>query len=145
MALYTLPRTHCPLHIVLHTLPLTQGPSLVALYTLPSAKSPLHHGTTSTPRITICSCACQATLPCPTGYPFDVPEAGAGIFTYAALAYHLPLMIAFSVKQHIDFVWGGCMLFSRTDMTEDTYGIMQVCALCHGTRDVILYINCPHL
>ena len=102
---------------------------------LPFTQAGVHRGTMSTPRFAACSCACQATLPCPAGYPFDVPEVGAGVFTCAALAYHLPLMIAFSVKQRINFVWGGCMLFSRTDMTGDTYGIMQVCGLHHKTNE----------
>lgn len=33
-----------------------------------------------------------------TGYPFDVPPHGASLATYCTLAYHLPLLIAFSVS-----------------------------------------------
>lgn len=62
------------------------------------------------------------------GYPFDIPDPGASIWTYAALSYHLPLMIAFSISQHISFVWGGCMLFRHVALTDNTYGILQVCA-----------------
>lgn len=35
-------------------------------------------------------------------------------------------MIAFSIRQCISFVWGGCMLFRRADLVDDTYGILQV-------------------
>ena len=45
---------------------------------------------------------------------------------YAALVYHLPLLIAFSVSQATSFVWGGCMMFPLEAMLNDTYGIMQV-------------------
>jgi len=60
------------------------------------------------------------------GYPFDIPNPGAGVLSYAALVYHLPLLIAFSVSQNTSFVWGGCMLFPAVHMVNDTYGIMQV-------------------
>ncbi len=48
------------------------------------------------------------------------------MLSYAALVYHLPLLIAFSVSQNTSFVWGGCMLFPAAHMVNDTYGIMQV-------------------
>lgn len=38
-------------------------------------------------------------MPAPgAGYPFDVPAAGADLLSYAALSYHLPLIVPFSVK-----------------------------------------------
>ena len=46
--------------------------------------------------------------------------------SYAALVYHLPLLIGFSFSQRAKFVWGGCMLFPLPAMVNDTYGIMQV-------------------
>ena len=61
---------------------------------------------------------------CP-GYPFDIPEAGAGLLTYCALVYHLPLVIAFSVRQRVSFVWGGCMLLPRADLAGGKAGIMR--------------------
>lgn len=33
------------------------------------------------------------------GYPFDVPPPGACLATYCTLVYHVPLLIAFSIKQ----------------------------------------------
>ena len=36
----------------------------------------------------------------PAGYPFDVPAEGAGLLSYCALSYHLPLVVPFSVKVH---------------------------------------------
>jgi len=67
-----------------------------------------------------------------TGYPFDVPPPGnpASLFSYAALAYHLPLLIAFSLKERTHFVWGGCMLFRGEDLRGDKLGIMA--AWQHG-------------
>jgi hypothetical protein len=38
----------------------------------------------------------------------------------------LPLLIAFSLKQRTQFVWGGFMLFPLSGMLDDKYGIMQV-------------------
>ncbi|EIE26447.1 hypothetical protein COCSUDRAFT_58985 [Coccomyxa subellipsoidea C-169] len=60
-----------------------------------------------------------------TGYPFDVPEAGASLLTYCCLVYHLPLVIAFSVRQRTSFVWGGCMLLPLADLRSDANGIMH--------------------
>lgn len=60
-----------------------------------------------------------------TGYPFDVPEAGASLLTYCCLVYHLPLVIAFSVRQRTSFVWGGCMLLPLADLHSDARGIMS--------------------
>ena len=35
---------------------------------------------------------------CAAGYPFDIPPLGAGLLTHCMLAYHLPLLIAFSTR-----------------------------------------------
>ncbi|CAK0746217.1 hypothetical protein CVIRNUC_001675 [Coccomyxa viridis] len=59
-----------------------------------------------------------------TGYPFDIPEKDAGIFTYSCLAYHLPLSVAFAVRQRTMFVWGGCMLLRLHDLRNDRHGIL---------------------
>ncbi|GAB4823475.1 hypothetical protein N2152v2_010521 [Parachlorella kessleri] len=65
-----------------------------------------------------------------TGYPFDVPPEGANLLTYCVMSYHLPLVIAFSVRQvpppqRIEFVWGGCQLFRLASMQEDTHGLLK--------------------
>ncbi|BDA40970.1 hypothetical protein COCOBI_01-6250 [Coccomyxa sp. Obi] len=60
-----------------------------------------------------------------TGYPFDVPEVGASLLTYCCLVYHLPLVIAFSVRQCTSFVWGGCMLLPLADLRSDAHGIIH--------------------
>lgn len=60
------------------------------------------------------------------GYPFDVPPPGAGLLTYAVLSYHLPLVIAFSLRQRTSFVWGGCMLFRTADLRADSQGLLKV-------------------
>jgi hypothetical protein len=44
----------------------------------------------------------------------------SSIWTYCAMAYHLPLVIAFSIKQRTHFVWGGCMLFRLIDLLQGT-------------------------
>lgn len=33
------------------------------------------------------------------GYPFDIPPRGSALTTYCTLVYHIPLLIAFSIKQ----------------------------------------------
>ena len=53
--------------------------------------------------------ACSLCL----GYPFDVPPPGANLLAYCALSYHLPLLVAFSVRQRIDFVWYVCWEVGR--------------------------------
>ena len=65
-------------------------------------------------------------VPCDAGYPFDIPLHDSSLLTYAALSYHLPLLIAFSLKHKTQFVWGGYMLFPLQAMLEDRHGIMQV-------------------
>ncbi|CAL5219139.1 g915 [Coccomyxa viridis] len=59
-----------------------------------------------------------------TGYPFDIPGRNASIATYCCLAYHLPLSIAFAVREHTTFVWGGCMLLPLAALRSDRYGIL---------------------
>ena len=60
----------------------------------------------------------------PAGYPFDIPGRNASIFTYCCLAYHLPLSIAFALREHTNFVWGGCMLLPLSDLRSDRIGIL---------------------
>jgi hypothetical protein len=64
------------------------------------------------------------------GYPFDVPAGDAGLLSYAALSYHLPLIVPFSVKERIEFVWGGCMLFRTAEMRHDSRGVLRVRPWC---------------
>lgn len=45
-----------------------------------------------------------------TGYPFEVPPAAASLPALCLLAYHLPLIVAFSHGAVTRNVWGGCML-----------------------------------
>ena len=60
------------------------------------------------------------------GYPFDVPAPGSSLLTYCVLAYHLPLLVAFSTRQRIQFVWGGCMVLPLGPLRDDRYGIVKV-------------------
>ena len=60
------------------------------------------------------------------GYPLDIPPPGSDLLTYCVLCYHLPLLIAFSLRQQTDFVWGGFMLLPLHEMLADKYGIMKV-------------------
>lgn len=60
------------------------------------------------------------------GYPFDMPVSGSNVLTYAALSYHLPLLIAFSLQEETHFVWGGFMLVPLHEMLHDQYDIMKV-------------------
>lgn len=77
-----------------------------------------------------------------TGYPFDIPNPGGGLLSYAALVYHLPLLIAFSLSQNTSFVWGGCMLFPADHMVNDTYGIMQAWSDGGYSDDLIVAAKC---
>jgi hypothetical protein len=61
-----------------------------------------------------------------TGYPFDVPEPGAGLLSYCVLAYHLPLIIVFSLGRRALNVWGGCMLLRAEAFRSDRLGFLQV-------------------
>ena len=76
------------------------------------------------------------------GYPFDIPDPRGGILSYAALVYHLPLLIAFSVRQSTSFVWGGCMLFPLKSMAHDSYGIMQAWREGGYSDDLIVAAKC---
>jgi hypothetical protein len=61
-----------------------------------------------------------------TGYPFDVPRhRNASIFAYAVLSFHLLCIIPFSFPR-VSNVWGGCMLYRRSDLQEDRQGLVQV-------------------
>lgn len=89
-----------------------------------------------------------------TGYPFDVPPVGrCSLAAYCVLVYHLPLLIAFSIRcdhacyrdcivyivcvahrllythtrEHHRFIWGGCMLMPLADLRDgDRYGFVKV-------------------
>lgn len=71
-------------------------------------------------------CSCDLAECIFVGYPFDIPGEDSNMLTYAALGYHLPLLIAFSLQQKTHFVWGGFMLFKLKDLLLDQHSIMQV-------------------
>ncbi|KAK9803984.1 hypothetical protein WJX72_010372 [[Myrmecia] bisecta] len=77
-----------------------------------------------------------------TGYPFDLPPPHSSVLTYCVMVYHLPLLIAFSIRQHTQFVWGGCMLFPLQDMRSDRYGIMQAWSDGGYSDDLIVAAKC---
>ncbi|KAI8100555.1 hypothetical protein M9434_004947 [Picochlorum sp. BPE23] len=61
-----------------------------------------------------------------TAYPFDIPPTrDASIFSYATLAYHLPLSVGLAIHTKTRFVWGGCMAFRLEDMIDDRLGILS--------------------
>lgn len=61
-----------------------------------------------------------------TAYPFDIPQSkGASLFSYAMLAYHLPLSVGLAISTRTRFVWGGCMAFRMEDMAVDRFGILS--------------------
>ena len=60
-----------------------------------------------------------------TAYPFDVPAPNSGIIPFCVAAYHLRLIIAFSLGSTAKFVWGGCMLYHTSTLKEDTYGLVS--------------------
>lgn len=61
-----------------------------------------------------------------TAYPFDIPHTrDASLFSYATLAYHLPLSVGLAISTRTKFVWGGCMAFRMEDMAVDRFGIMS--------------------
>lgn len=77
-----------------------------------------------------------------TGYPMDVPETGSNLFTYCMMAYHLPLLIALSIRQHSNFVWGGCMVFRAETLRSDTIGIVKAWADGGYSDDLIVAAKC---
>ncbi len=59
-----------------------------------------------------------------SGYPFDLPPPNASLLAYAVLAYHLPLVIPFSLSERVDFVWGGFLLLRGADVAADALGLL---------------------
>lgn len=82
-----------------------------------------------------------------TGYPFDIPSEHAGILSYAALAYHLPLVIGFSLNERTHFVWGGCMLFRAQDVRpeDDILGFLSSWANGGYSDDLTVAARCTEL
>ena len=80
-----------------------------------------------------------------TGYPFDIPAEHAGLLSYAALAYHLPLVIAFSLRERTHFVWGGCMLFRGDDMRSDVLGFLKSWSDGGYSDDLTVAARCTQL
>lgn len=81
-----------------------------------------------------------------TGYPFDVPvEANADVLTYAALSYHLPLVIGFSLGETTQFVWGGCMLLRTQELQQDAMGIQKAWREGGYSDDLIVASICETL
>lgn len=79
-----------------------------------------------------------------TGYPFDIPGSSSNVLAYAALSYHLPLLIAFSLQQQTKFVWGGFMLLPLQDMLVDKHGILEVSASAEWTLTCIPAQDATH-
>ncbi|GIL68483.1 hypothetical protein Vafri_21752 [Volvox africanus] len=78
-----------------------------------------------------------------TGYPFDVPPPGSSFAAYLALAYHLPLLIAFSVAPDTSFVWGGCMLLRADQLLPgDPGGMLRAWRNGGYSDDLILASYC---
>ncbi|KAF5834628.1 nucleotide-diphospho-sugar transferase [Dunaliella salina] len=78
-----------------------------------------------------------------TGYPFDIPQEGAGLPTYCMLLYHLALLIPFSAQQRATFVWGGCMLLRADSLRpHDRHGILQAWLDGGYSDDLILAAQC---
>ena len=48
-----------------------------------------------------------------------------GFIPYCVAAYHLRLIIAFSLGHTTTFVWGGCMLFRTQDLVEDAHALVS--------------------
>lgn len=77
-----------------------------------------------------------------TGYPLDIPAPGSSLLTYCVLAYHLPLLAAFSTRQRIQFVWGGCMVMPLGPLRDDRYGIVKAWAGGGYSDDLIVAAKC---
>jgi len=66
-----------------------------------------------------------------TAYPFDVPSPDSGLSPFCVAAYHLRLIIFFSIGGALSrFAWGGCMLFRCRELVEDPHGLVR--AWRHG-------------
>ena len=92
------------------------------------------------PTTTLCLCSARIrfslglvfTTPTPAaspraGYPFDVLPPGSRLPAHLAAVYHLPLLIAFSVRPDTAFVWGGCMALRRRALVPgDPTGLLRV-------------------
>ncbi|KAG2488516.1 hypothetical protein HYH03_013019 [Edaphochlamys debaryana] len=78
-----------------------------------------------------------------TGYPFDVPPPGSSLPAHLAAAYHLPLLIAFSVAPDTAFVWGGCVMLRRGELLpEDPRGLLRAWRDGGYSDDLILASFC---
>lgn len=74
----------------------------------------------------ICDLDSMPDIRVATAYPFDItPKRDASIFSYATLAYHLPLSVGLAIHTKTRFVWGGCMAFRLEDMVDDRLGIIS--------------------
>lgn len=81
-----------------------------------------------------------------TGYPFDIPDPKSNVLTYAALSYHLPLVIGLSLHTKTQFVWGGCMVFRAEDVSkDDRLGFLAAWADGGYSDDLILAARCTQL
>jgi hypothetical protein len=65
-----------------------------------------------------------------TGYPFDVPAPGSGLFSYCVMAYHLPLIILFCLRGETANVWGGCMLLPLEALRSGSVALLQARSPC---------------
>ncbi|CAD7697953.1 unnamed protein product [Ostreobium quekettii] len=77
-----------------------------------------------------------------TGFPFDIPPVDSGLPVYCIMAFHMPLLIAFSVCQETKFVWGGCMMIRREALDTDAYGILEAWTDGGYSDDLIVAAKC---
>jgi hypothetical protein len=79
-----------------------------------------------------------------TGYPFDVPAPGSGLFSYCVMAYHLPLIILFCLCGETANVWGGCMLVPLEALRSGSVGLLQACLplLACSCRVFLIVVSC---
>ncbi|KAI8469454.1 MAG: hypothetical protein J3K34DRAFT_522121 [Monoraphidium minutum] len=80
-----------------------------------------------------------------TGYPFDLVPPAAPLPAYAALAYHLPLSIAFAVSRRAHFVWGGCMMLRAARLDGDPCGVLEAWRDGGYSDDMLLAALCDRL
>ena len=57
------------------------------------------------------------------------------------MAYHLPLVVAFSLRPRIQFVWGGCMLLPMQLLRPDRLGILEVAPVSKNDKQSIRHAS----
>mmetsp|Transcript_62610 Transcript_62610/g.198241 ORF Transcript_62610/g.198241 Transcript_62610/m.198241 type:complete len:382 (-) Transcript_62610:234-1379(-) len=77
-----------------------------------------------------------------TGFPFDIPHEHGDFGSYCMMAYHLPLLVAFSIPSESRFAWGGCMMMSADALRRNSHGVVDSLRFGGYSDDLIIQAVC---